>query len=352
MHTSDFDYILPPERIAQTPVEPRDTSRLLVMKRTLGTSVKPALEHRHFYDTGDYLDPGDLLVINQTRVIPARIYARKSTGGRVELLLLRRRDALTWEALGGGKGLTPGKHLHLESDSSDSREELEILEDLGGSRRLVRFAAPVENYLVKNGQMPLPPYIHTPLQDPERYQTVYAIEPGSAAAPTAGLHFTPQLMEALKEKGVGFASVTLHVGLDTFAPVTEADPLEHKIHTEWCELTPQSARLINEAHRSGHRVVAVGTTSVRTLESAARAAVQTRSKDTVLPFSGPTDLFILPGFQFRAVDAMVTNFHLPKSTLLMLVSAFAGRERILAAYHEAVTLEYRFYSFGDAMLIL
>jgi S-adenosylmethionine:tRNA ribosyltransferase-isomerase len=225
----------------------------------------------------------------------------------------------------------------------------EIVADLSGSRRLVRFAEPVEPYLPRVGQMPLPPYIHERLEDPERYQTVYARQPGSAAAPTAGLHFSLDLMEALREKGVQFAGVTLHVGLDTFAPVTEADPLEHKIHTEWCELGLETARAVNAARQQGGRVIAVGTTSVRTLESAAR---QAPPGQVVAPFSGPTDLFILPGFTFRAVDAMVTNFHLPRSTLIMLVSAFAGRERILAAYRTAVEQDYRFYSFGDAMLIL
>jgi S-adenosylmethionine:tRNA ribosyltransferase-isomerase len=227
--------------------------------------------------------------------------------------------------------------------------QIEVLKVLEGSRRLVRFETPVEPFLEQAGQMPLPPYIHTPLANPERYQTVYATRPGSAAAPTAGLHFTPELMARLRSLGIGFAQVTLHVGLDTFAPVTEDNPQEHVIHTEWCEVSPAAAQQINAARRAGGRIVAVGTTSVRTLETAAR---QAKPGDAVGAWSGPTALYILPGFAFQAVDALVTNFHLPKSTLLMLVSAFAGRERILAAYQEAVAREYRFYSFGDAMLIL
>ncbi len=344
MKTSDFDYHLPEERIAQTPVEPRHASRLLVLDRQKDAREHPFLEHTTFWNIADYLRPGDLLVINQTRVIPARVYARKETGGRVELLLLRREDTLTWEVLVGGKGLHPGRCVTVEDGP-----KAEIVDDLGGSRRRLRFTEPVEPYLPKVGQMPLPPYIHERLADPERYQTVYARQPGSAAAPTAGLHFTVALIERLKTMGVSFAEVTLHVGLDTFAPVTEDNPREHKIHTEWCELPPETARQINAARRAGGRIVAVGTTSVRTLESAARNAP---AGETVAPFSGPTDLFILPGYTFKAVDAMVTNFHLPRSTLIMLVSAFAGRERILSTYQTAVEMGYRFFSFGDAMLIL
>ena len=338
MRTSDFDYDLPIERIAQTPIEPRHASRLLVLQRD-----KPQLEHTIFWNIADYLLPGDLLVINQTRVIPARIFAHKSTGGKIELLLLRRVDLTTWEALVGGKKVRAGTRLTLNNGP-----EAEVTAELEGARRLVRFAEPIETYLAAAGQMPLPPYIHERLTDPERYQTVYACESGSAAAPTAGLHFTPELMTRLEEKGVQFARVTLHVGLDTFAPVTEDDPLEHKIHTEWCELGAETAAQINRAKKRGGRIIAVGTTSVRTLESAARAAA---AGDVVGAYTGPTDLFILPGYRFHVVDAMITNFHLPKSTLLMLVSAFADRERILAAYTEAVRLNYRFFSFGDAMLI-
>ncbi len=340
MRTSDFDYELPPEFIAQHPAEPRDASRLLVLDRADGS-----ITHRHFRDIGAYLRPGDVLVINQTRVIPARLYARKiPTGGKAEILLLRREDEYTWEALVGGKRLKEGTRLQVEGGP-----QAEVVAVLDGPRRRVRFSAPIEQHFPKAGHVPLPPYITAPLRDPERYQTVYARQAGSVAAPTAGLHFTPHLLADLQAQGVAVAHVTLHVGLDTFAPVTEETPQEHKIHTEWCQVTPQAAEIINRARRTGGRIVAVGTTSVRTLESAARLAVP---GDAVAPFEGATDLFILPGYTFRAVDAMITNFHLPKSTLLMLVSAFAGRERILETYEKAKAAGYRFYSFGDAMLIL
>jgi len=338
LKTSDFDYNLPESSIAQTPVEPRDSSRLLVLHRETNET-----EHRIFRDVTDYLNAGDLLVLNQTRVIPARIYARKETGGRVELLLLRRRDDWTWEALVGGKGLRVGRMVKVE-ENGPSAEILEILE---GSERLIKFSEPIEPYFSKVGNVPLPPYIHEKLDDPERYQTVYAKEPGSAAAPTAGLHFTPRLLEELQVKGVRIAYVTLHVGLDTFAPVTEDDPNKHKIHTEWCELTQETADLINDTKARGKRVIAVGTTSVRTLET-----VGSQSAVKVESYVGPTSLFILPGYQFKTVDVMITNFHLPKSSLIMLVSAFAGREKILETYKTAVEEGYRFYSFGDAMLIL
>jgi S-adenosylmethionine:tRNA ribosyltransferase-isomerase len=341
MKTSDFDYHLPESSIAQTPIEPRDSSRLLVLYRDTGK-----IEHRIFREIGEYLHAGDLLVLNQTRVIPARIYARKETGGRVELLLLRRRDELTWEALVGGKGLRVGKLLKVENGP-----EVEIVAMINGSERLIKFSEPIEPYFSKVGNVPLPPYIHETLSDPERYQTVYAREPGSAAAPTAGLHFTPRLLNELQDKGVKIAYVTLHVGLDTFAPVTEDNPEEHKIHTEWCELPQETADLINQTKQVGGRVIAVGTTSVRTLESAPN--LQSLVSDYQLtPYTGPTSLFILPGYKFKIVDAMITNFHLPKSTLLMLVSAFAGREKILQTYEIAIRERYRFYSFGDAMLIL
>jgi S-adenosylmethionine:tRNA ribosyltransferase-isomerase len=346
MKTSDFDYNLPESSIAQIPAEPRDSSRLLVLHRDTGE-----LEHCIFRDVSDYLRAGDLLVLNQTRVIPARIYARKETGGRVELLLLRRRDELTWEALVGGKGLRVGMWLGVENGP-----KVQVVEILEGSERLIKFSEPIEPYFSKVGNVPLPPYIHEKLDDPERYQTVYAREPGSAAAPTAGLHFTPRLLEELQVKGVKIAYVTLHVGLDTFAPVTEDDPETHKIHSEWCELSQETADAINETKARGGRVIAVGTTSVRTLES---AAIENRKSeienDHLLPvtaFTGPTSLFILPGYKFQVVDAMITNFHLPKSTLLMLVSAFVGREKILETYEIAIREGYRFYSFGDAMLIL
>jgi len=339
MQTSDFDYHLPLERIAQTPIEPRHASRLLVMRRSSTT-----LEDSHFHQLAGFLNPGDLLVLNQTRVIPARLYARKSSGGRVELLLLKQREPGLWEALVGGKGLRKGVRVRLENGP-----DVDIIEELEGSERLIRFLEPVDELLPAIGEMPLPPYIHEKLLTPERYQTVYASETGSAAAPTAGLHFTPWLMGEIEKKGIRIAKVTLHVGLDTFAPVTEANPLEHKIHSEWCELTEETAALINHTKEAGGKVVAVGTTSVRTLESAAAA---NRQPAWVAPYRGQTGLFILPGYDFKVVDAIVTNFHLPKSTLLMLVSAFAGRERVLDAYRVAMERGYRFYSFGDAMLIL
>lgn len=351
--TSDFYYRLPESSIAQTPLEPRDSSRLLVLHRETG-----GIEHRIFHEIKDYLKAGDLLVLNQTRVIPARIFAKKETGGRVEILLLRRRDAFTWDALVGGKGLRVGRKVFVDVGEGKSQTiQAEIVESLNGSERLVRFSEPIEPYFPRVGNVPLPPYIHEKLNDPERYQTIYAKEPGSAAAPTAGLHFTPRLLEELQIKGVKVAYVTLHVGLDTFAPVTEDHPEEHKIHSEWCELTQETADLINQTKRSGGRVVAVGTTSVRTLESAAvrntpREVPNTDHWSLITSFTGPTSLYILPGYQFKVVDAMITNFHLPKSTLIMLVGAFAGREKILETYEIAIKEGYRFYSFGDAMLIL
>lgn len=340
LKTADFDYDLPPEYIAQTPVEPRDHSRLLVLQLSTG-----AIQHDYFYNLGSYLNPGDLLVLNETRVIPARLYARKFPGGgRVEILLLRKNTDSTWEALVGGKGLRPGVEFQVEEGPRGA-----IQAALEGAQRLVSFEQPIEAYLPSAGHVPLPPYIHTTLDDPERYQTVYARSPGSAAAPTAGLHFTAGMIERLKKEGVDFASLTLHVGLDTFAPVTEDAPGEHRIHTEWCQVPPVTAAAVNRAHKIGGRIIAVGTTSVRTLESAARQALP---GDVISASEGVTDLFILPGYRFLAVDAMITNFHLPKSTLIMLVSAFAGRETILNAYEVAKQHGYRFYSFGDAMLII
>ena len=340
LNTSDFDYDLPIEMIAQTPIEPRDTSRLLVLNRH-----DSSIEHKIFKDIVEYLNENDLLVINETRVIPARIYAQKvPTGGKVEILLLRQRDALTWEALLGGKGLSTGKELSIESGP-----EVQIIETLNGAQRLIQFSEPIEPYFNQVGNVPLPPYIHTPLNDPERYQTIYSQVNGSAAAPTAGLHFTPRLMEKLRSIGVRFSRVVLHVGLDTFAPVTENDPREHKIHTEWCHVPEETVQAILETRERGGRVVAVGTTSVRSLESAAQNVPEGM---VISPYQGATDLYILPGYKFRIVDAMITNFHLPRSTLLMLVSAFAGRDRILAVYETAKREHYRFYSFGDAMLIV
>ncbi|MBK8822187.1 MAG: tRNA preQ1(34) S-adenosylmethionine ribosyltransferase-isomerase QueA [Anaerolineales bacterium] len=341
MKTSDFDYHLPESSIGQTPAEPRDSSRLLVLHRDSGD-----VEHRIFRDLSLLLQPNDLLILNRTRVIPARIFAKKETGGHVELLLLRRRDELTWEALVGGKGLRVGKKVQVNDGP-----QAEILEILEGSERLIKFTEPIEPYFSNVGNVPLPPYIHEKLNDPERYQTVYSRDVGSAAAPTAGLHFTPELLNELKEKGVQIAYVTLHVGLDTFAPVTEDHPEEHKIHTEWCELSQETADLINQTKQSGGRVVAVGTTSVRTLESAASQSSIVNRQSAIESFTGPTNIFILPGYQYKIVDAMITNFHLPKSTLIMLVSAFAGREKILETYKLAIQNGYRFYSFGDAMFI-
>ena len=338
MRTSDFDYDLPKELIAQTPLEPRHLSRLLVLNRKTGS-----IQHSHFWDIDEFLRDGDLLVINRTKVIPARVFARKITGGKVQLLFLKKINSLEWEVLVGGKKMT----LHQKVFLQDGIEG-EVVNTLEGSRRIIQFSGPVDEELEQIGEMPLPPYIHTRLQDRDRYQTVYAQELGSAAAPTAGLHFTQELMAKLKGKGIQFAEVTLHVGLDTFAPVTEDDPSEHLIHSEWCQLTEAAANLINSTTRDGGRIVAVGTTSVRTLESAARDAPE---GERVLPFSGATNLFILPGFHFKAVDAMITNFHLPKSSLIMLVSAFAGTGLIRKVYQEAINERYRFFSFGDAMLI-
>jgi S-adenosylmethionine:tRNA ribosyltransferase-isomerase len=342
LHTSDFDYDLPVRYIAQSPLERRDQSRLMILNRQTGS-----IQHDVFNEIGRYLRAGDVLVINETRVIPARIYARKlPSGGRVEILLLRKRDELTWEALVGGKGLLAGKQLQVVTERPGGKAPLALIQAvLDGAERLVRFDQPIEASFPHIGHVPLPPYIHTRLENPERYQTIYARISGSAAAPTAGLHFTPELMEQLQSMGVQFARVTLHVGLDTFAPVNETDPLEHKIHTEWCQVSQDCVDLINQGKQNGGRVVAVGTTSVRSLESAVGGGV-------LKPFEGPTSLYILPGFKFQIVDAMVTNFHLPRSTLIMLVSAFAGRESVLHAYEEAKKANYRFYSFGDAMLIL
>ncbi len=342
MRTSDFDYELPLGYIAQTPLEQRDRSRLMILDRQSGI-----IRHAVFKDIGNYLQAGDILVVNETRVIPARLFAHKlPSGGRVEILLLRKLDTRTWEALVGGKGLIEGKHLQVEAIKPGDRAPLAVIEKvLQGAERVIRFNEPLELLFPKIGFVPLPPYIRTRLNDPERYQTVYAKSSGSAAAPTAGLHFTPELMEGLKSKGIGFVFVTLHVGLDTFAPVTENDPLEHKIHSEWCQLSQAAADQINQAKSKGGRIVAVGTTSVRTLESAVK-------NGALIEYEGPTKLYILPGFRFQIVDAMITNFHLPRSTLIMLVSAFAGRERVLNAYEEAKKANYRFYSLGDAMLII
>lgn len=348
MKTSDFDYELPLELIAQTPVTPRHASRLMVVERATG-----AITHRHFYEIVEYLRPGDLLVANDSRVIPARMYGHKvPTGGKVEVLLLAKRGERLWEALTRGKRLVPGTVIALDAAEGTPALTCRVVEVTEAGSRLLEFDQPVEPRLEKIGIIPLPPYIHVPLQDRERYQTVYAKVNGSVAAPTAGLHFTPELMEQVRKLGAEFAFVTLHIGLDTFRPVQEEEVEQHRIHTEWCTLPAETAERINAARREGRRIIAVGTTSVRVLETGGKLAAEQGSGAAVVPFTGQTDLFIYPGFTFRVVDAMITNFHLPRSTLLMLVSAFAGRELILRAYQEAVRLRYRFYSFGDAMLIL
>ena len=352
MRTADFDYYLPPELIAQTPIEPRDSSRLLVLHRSSGL-----IEHRDFLDVAKYVQPGDVMVLNQSRVIPARLYGRRQdTGGKVELLLLRREHPGVWQALARpGRRLKPGTRVVVAPDdsplpsSSQPALEVEILASRADGAKSVRLSS--EEGIDALGWMPLPPYIHRRLEDPERYQTVYAREPGSVAAPTAGLHFTQGLMETLQELGVKLAFVTLHVGLDTFRPVREEDPTRHKIHTEYFELGDDAAEVLNRAQSSGSRIIAVGTTVVRTLEQAAKLA-SGNGVSRLEGVSGQADLFILPGHKFRVVDALITNFHLPRSTLLMLVSAFAGRERVLEAYREAIERKYRFYSFGDAMLVL
>ena len=353
MRTSEFDYHLPPELIAQTPVDPRDSSRLLVLNRSTG-----GIEHRHFYEILDYLRPGDVMVFNESRVIPARLRGyREDTGGKVELLLLKQQSPGIWQALARpGRRLRPGARVILSgrpdarrSDGGSRRFHADILESHDDGIKTVRLEP--EASIGQLGEMPLPPYIHQRLQNPERYQTVYAKHLGSAAAPTAGLHFTEELMARIKAAGVELAFVTLHVGLDTFRPVQSEDPTKHRIHTEYFDLGPASATAINNARKEGRRVIAVGTTTVRVLEQVAQLASEGGER-TLTPATGQSGLFILPGHQFRAVDVMITNFHLPRSTLLMLVSAFAGREQVLESYQSAIARRYRFYSFGDAMLIV
>ena len=340
MKTSDFDYNLPQELIAQTPVEPRDSSRLLVYHRDTG-----AVEHKIFRDVIDYLNPGDVLVINQTRVIPARLYGvKEGTGGAIEFLLLRRLNLTDWEViLKPGKKAKPGARF-VFGNGELVAEILTISEDGG---RTVRFfyEGVFEDVLDRLGQMPLPPYIHEKLEDKTRYQTVYAKVDGSAAAPTAGLHFTPALLEKIRQKGIDVVPVLLHVGLGTFRPVKEDDVADHHMHSEYYEVTPEQAEAINAARARGGRIVCVGTTSVRTLETVA-------TEDGVVhPGSGFTQIFITPGVKIKAVDALITNFHLPQSTLLMLISALMGRENALDVYRQAVEERYRFFSFGDAMMI-
>ena len=340
MLTSDFDYHLPPEMIAQTPMEPRDHSRLLVLHRDTGE-----LEHRRFYEVVEYLREGDLLVLNDSRVIPARLHGRRAdTGGRAEVLLLRRLEPGRWEALARpGRRLRPGVRVVV-----DDGLDIEVLEDREEGIKIVALSS--EEGIERVGEMPLPPYVHTPLQEPERYQTVYSRTAGSVAAPTAGLHFTEALLDEIRGLGVRTAFVTLHVGLDTFRPVTEERPEEHRLHSEAFTLGDEAVGELNAARCEGRRIIAVGTTTVRTLE---QVSLWAEERDGVIePVSAWADLFILPGHRFRTVQTMITNFHLPRSTLLMLVSAFAGRERILSAYNEAIREGYRFYSFGDAMLIV
>lgn len=339
MQLTDFDYYLPEELIAQHPCEVRDHSRLLVLDRQTGTVC-----HKHFFNLPQYLQPGDTLVFNDTRVIPARLIgAKKETGGKVEVFLLNRKTGDEWEALvKPGKKARPGTIVEF---SDDLRCEIVAATDFGG--RIVRFIfrGIFEEILDKLGETPLPPYIREKLKDKERYQTVYAREQGSAAAPTAGLHFTKDLMRDIQAQGVNLAFVTLHVGLGTFRPVSVPDITQHVMHKEYYCVPAETANIVNAAKNMGKRVIAVGTTAIRTLETAGASGL-------IEPGCGWTDIFIYPGYNFRIVDALITNFHLPKSTLLMLISAFAGREHVLAAYREAVEEKYRFFSFGDAMLIV
>ena len=340
MKTSDFNYELPKELIAQTPLEKRDTSRLMTLDRKTG-----AWEHHHFYELPDFLYPGDCLILNDSRVLPARLLGQRLPGGGAcEVLLLIDRGEKTWECL-----VRPGRHMRQGSKLSFGNGELtaEVTEVLPDGNRLVRFDYDgiFLEALERLGKMPLPPYIKEELRDRERYQTVYSKVPGSAAAPTAGLHFTPELLERIQEKGIGIGYVTLHVGLGTFRPVKEEEITEHEMHSEFCILPPETARLINETKASGHRCICVGTTSCRTLESWAA------EDGHMEPKAGWTNIYIYPGYRFKVMDGLVTNFHLPESTLIMLVSAFAGREHVLAAYEEAVREKYRFFSFGDAMFL-
>ncbi|NQT71260.1 MAG: tRNA preQ1(34) S-adenosylmethionine ribosyltransferase-isomerase QueA [Chloroflexi bacterium] len=341
MKTSDFDYELPQERIAQIPVEPRDQSRLLVLNRENGT-----IEHRRFFEITEYLCPGDVLVLNESRVIPARLFGHKvEGGGKVEFLLLNRVGDSIWESLvRPGRRVRQGTVVEVESENHAEHISVEVQSRTENGTFMVRLSD--EGLLDTLGDVPLPPYIHAPVGDPERYQTVYAKTKGSVAAPTAGLHFTPELLKRIESKGIELAFITLHVGLGSFRPVKTEDPTKHSLHQEYCEVTDEVAQNLNTAKREGRRVVGVGTTAVRSVERA------TDLNGEVQPFIGWNDLYILPGYQFRTIDAMITNFHLPRSTLLMLVAGFVGRERILEAYSEAINGDYRFYSFGDCMLIL
>ena len=344
MKTSDFDYNLPLERIAQTPIEPRDRSRLMVLDR-----ITASIEHHQFFEILDFLRTGDVLVMNNSRVIPARVYGKKSdTGAKVEMLLLHRRQPNVWQVLlKPGKRVKAGTNVELcDATGKYDGVSAQIIESNEDGTRIVSFSD--ESAVLKLGEIPLPPYIHVPLVDKERYQTVYARENGSSAAPTAGLHFTPDLLNKVKAKGVQCHFVTLHIGLDTFQPVREDDPTQHLIHREFAHLDAETASALSQAKQEGRRIICVGTTSVRIVEQAAKLSPSGGLK----PFEGWVDLFILPGYRFRMVDAMITNFHLPKSTLMMLVSAFAGEDLIKRGYQTAIAEKYRFYSFGDAMLIL
>ncbi|MBE6102256.1 MAG: tRNA preQ1(34) S-adenosylmethionine ribosyltransferase-isomerase QueA [Selenomonas ruminantium] len=339
MLLSDFDYNLPEERIAQTPIEPRNASRLMVLN-----PQDKSIQHKHFYDLKEFLVPGDTLIFNDTRVLPARLIGhRAQTGGKVEVFLLRRLDTTHWETL-----VKPGKKARPGNEIVFSDELFCLVTehtDFGGRIVEFKFDGIFEEILDRLGETPLPPYIHEKLEDKERYQTVYNREEGSAAAPTAGLHFTKEQMQELKDMGINLGFVTLHVGLGTFRPVSTEKIEEHEMHKEYYSISEETAELIKHTKESGHRVIAVGTTSIRTLESAAIAQNEISGK------SGWTQIFIYPGYDFKIVDAIITNFHLPKSTLIMLISAFAGRKFILDAYKTAVKEQYRFFSFGDAMFI-
>ncbi len=339
MKTSDFYYDLPEELIAQTPLEKRDASRLMLLDKVTG-----ATENRHFYELPELLREGDCLVLNDSRVLPARLFGRRPTGGAVEVLLLTDKGERCWECLvRPGRKARPGDRLIF----GEGELEAEIVDVLDGGNRLIRFdyQGIFMETLERLGRMPLPPYIHQELQDTERYQTVYSRQLGSAAAPTAGLHFTRELLDRVRARGVETAFITLHVGLGTFRPVKEEEIERHDMHAEFCVIGDEAARIVNGTKARGGRVISVGTTSCRTLESfAARDG-------TLKPTSGWTDIFIYPGYTFKCVDALITNFHLPESTLVMLVSALAGREHVLAAYAQAVRERYRFFSFGDAMFI-
>lgn len=340
MKKSDFYFDLPEELIAQDPLEDRSSSRLLRLRRESGE-----ISHHHFYDIVDFLNPGDCLVVNNTKVIPARLFGTKpDTGASIEVLLLKRQQNDIWETL-----VRPGKKAKIGTKITfgDGRLKGEVVDIVEEGNRLIQFSYDgiFEEVLDELGQMPLPPYIKHPLKDRDRYQTVYAKNEGSAAAPTAGLHFTPELLKKIEVKGVTIAYLTLHVGLGTFRPVKEDEITDHHMHSEYYVVTQETADQINTARRNGGRIVACGTTSIRTLETVAR-------EDGTIPAkSGWTDIFIYPGYRFKAVDAVITNFHLPESTLIMLISAFAGREHVLHAYEIAVKERYRFFSFGDAMFL-